>query len=875
MTLPAGTRLGPYEIRGLLGAGGMGEVYRARDSKLAREVAVKVLPAELSEDARRLQRFEKEARTASALNHPNIVTVYEIGAVDGTSFIAMELVEGKTLRQILSAGPLSLKKLLSIGAQAADGLAKAHTAGIVHRDLKPENLMVTRDGFVKILDFGLAKLVGVGFEGSEGAERSTMTRVTEAGTVLGTVGYMSPEQASGEPADFRSDQFSLGSILYEAATGKRAFERSTDAQTLSAIIESDPEPLETAAPRLPANLSWVVERCLAKDPDDRYDSTKDLARDLALLRDRSSAASGAGIAPPERRRVRISRAAMAGGALGVLGIGVLSFLGGARLQARRDRAAPPPHSTILTFRRGFLTGARFAPDGQTIVYSAAWEGLPSEIFTARVGSPESRRLGISEAAILAVSPTGEMALSVGCDAPASNCLGTLARVPLAGGAPREIMDGVNFADWSPDGKDLAVVRFVDGRSQVEYPIGKVLYRSSPIGFLSSIRVSPGGDLVAFLDHPRRESDRAALTVVDRAGRKRVPTTEWARLGPILWSPTGEEVFFSEWDRGKTRGARLSGSTRSASWLPGLDDVSRAGLFLDAGKRHENRRGIVLALVPGAEKERNLSWLGGSVAADLSRDGKQLLLYEESRSPDRPDEVFTTYLRPTDGSDAKLLGEGRALALSPDEEWALVARPFPEPHLVLLPTGAGEPRRLEGGGLMYRRATFFADGQRILFNADAVLSDVRAYLQDLAGGPPKRIGGEGVLPIIVSPDGRRVAALSEKGPQLLEIDGEAPPQPVSGGRPADWPLRWSDDGAAIYVFDPDAPAMVIERLDLATGRRDPWKTLAPPDMSGFVGYGTRPVGSGFSITPDGRFYAYTYFNEQSRLTLSEVGPNWWK
>src|SRR5207245_4386299 len=233
MALPPGARLGPHEILAPLGQGGMGEVYRARDTRLGREVAIKILPAAFASNVERLQRLEQEARSASALNHPNIVTIYEVGSADSTFSIAMELLEGASLRDLVLAGPLPVRRLLSIAAQVADGLAKAHGAGIVHRDLKPENLMVTKDGFVKILDFGLAKLVPSGFEQAEGTHLPTVTRGTEPGTVLGTVGYMSPEQASGEPTDFRSDQFSLGAILYEMAAGKRAFQRSKPVQTLS------------------------------------------------------------------------------------------------------------------------------------------------------------------------------------------------------------------------------------------------------------------------------------------------------------------------------------------------------------------------------------------------------------------------------------------------------------------------------------------------------------------------------------------------------------------------------------------------------------------------------------------------------------------
>jgi eukaryotic-like serine/threonine-protein kinase len=875
MTLPAGTRLGPYEIRGLLGSGGMGEVYRGRDTKLARAVAIKVLPSELASDRRRLDRFETEARTVSALNHPNIVTVYDVGSDDGTSFIAMELVEGRTLRELLNGGPLPLKKLLPLAAQVADGLARAHAAGVVHRDLKPENLMITRDGYVKILDFGLAKLARAEFEASRNAGHPTVTRRTEAGTVLGTVGYMSPEQASGEPADFRSDQFSFGAIVYEMATGRRAFDRPTDAQTLSAIIEAEPEPLAAAAPRAPANLAWVVERCLAKDPEDRYGSTKDLARDLAAIRDQTSgASSGAGVAPPAGRRLRLSRAGLAVAGVAVASAIALAFFAGRQVQARLDRSRPPPRQTTLTFRRGFLTGARFAPDGQTIVYSAAWDGRPSNIFSTRVGSTESRSL-FENAVLLAISSKGELAISIDCGPSGIACMGTLARVPLAGGAPREVQHAVTSADWSPGGGELAVA--IWGR--VEYPIGKVLYQNK-LGFVSSLRVSPDGNLVAFVDHPRRDSERGLLSVVDRAGRKRVLSDEWT-AGPILWSPSGDEVFYSRWGAREKKGADLSGHTRSVPWVPGLDDVSGAGLFLDSGAQAENYQGVVMASRPGESPERNVSWLGRSVAADISRDGEHVLLYDEVGAPGRPEqEIFTTFLQGTDGSDVIAVGEGRALALSPDKEWALVARRSPDEHLLLLPIGAGEPHRLPGAGLLYRRASFFPDGKRIVFTGADRQGDTHlgvSYVQDLPGGAPKQVGPTGFLATVVSPDGLSVAGgQGESGIFVHRVDGGGAGQKIAGSLAYDLPIQWSADGRVLYVkAQQPEPPLTIYRLDVTTGRREIWKRLAPPDMTGFLRYGPRMRGPGYAVAPDGRSYVYTYFTDQSRLVLTEVGRNWWK
>ena len=333
MTIAAGSRLGPYEIIGPLGSGGMGEVYRARDPRLGRDVAIKVLPEDVASDRERLSRFEREARSASALNHPNVVTIYDVGQSSSVFYIAMELVEGKTVRELIAAGALPLRKLLQIGSQTAEGLARAHSGGIVHRDLKPENLMVSRDGFVKILDFGLAKVAVAPESEQSDSQLATSDGVqTGRGMVLGTTAYMSPEQSSGRPLDFRSDQFSLGCVLYEMATGKRAFQRETVAETLTAIIREEPEPIGSLNARLPAPLCWIVERCLAKDPEERYASTRDLAQDLASVRDRFEEVS-----PPTRPTQPTSLPAPRTG-----------FVGRAREQAALKQILLKPDVALVT-----------------------------------------------------------------------------------------------------------------------------------------------------------------------------------------------------------------------------------------------------------------------------------------------------------------------------------------------------------------------------------------------------------------------------------------------------------------------------------------------------------------------------------------------
>src|ERR1700693_490621 len=383
MTIAPGSRLGPYEVVALIGAGGMGEVYRAKDSRLGRDVAIKVLPASFSADPDRLRRFEQEARAAGILNHPNITAVHDIGTHEGAPYVVSELLEGETLRTALSGGKLSQRKAIDYSLQIAHGLAAAHEKGIVHRDLKPENLFVTRDGRLKILDFGLAKLTHVE-EGSQATNLPTAAAGTEPGVVLGTLGYMSPEQVRGRSADARSDIFSFGAILYEMLSGQRAFRGDSAADTMSAILKEDPPDLSVTNQSISPGLERIVRHCLEKNPEQRFHSAHDLAFDLEALSGVSTPTMpGARVLPgEERRRRRWPALALAA----VLGAAIASpFV----LSAGKKTAyVAPPSFRQLTFSRGEVGGAQFAPDGQTIVYSAAWEGRPFEVFVNRPESPE-------------------------------------------------------------------------------------------------------------------------------------------------------------------------------------------------------------------------------------------------------------------------------------------------------------------------------------------------------------------------------------------------------------------------------------------------------------------------------------------------------
>ncbi|HEV8609906.1 MAG TPA: protein kinase [Thermoanaerobaculia bacterium] len=846
MPLSPGTRLGPYEIVSPLGAGGMGEVYRARDTRLGREVAVKVLLPEVSGDESRRIRFEQEARSASALNHPNIVAVYDVGSVDSTVYLAMELVEGRTLREMLADGALPSRKMLEVAVQVAEGLAKAHEAGLVHRDLKPENLIVSKDGFVKILDFGLAKLTEpTSSDGLSALQTIAGAPGTVPGTVMGTVGYMSPEQASGRDVDFRSDQFSFGSILYELATGKRAFQRNTGAETLTAIIREDPQPLGQVNPRVPAPVRWIVERCLAKEPEERFASTKDLARDLRSLRDHlseTSASETIAAAAPAHRKVPAWAATAAALIVGLaLGVGGVKLLAGARPSSN---AAPQR----LTFRHGTIVSARFAPDGRSVVYAAAWDGKPIALYTTRAESPESRALGLPPASLLSVSPAGDLAVSLGWRPIIGwETLGTLARVSLEGGAPREILEDVMDADWSPDGKELAVVRETGPTRRLEFPIGKRLHDS--VGWISNPRVSPDGKLVAVIDHPQRGDNLGRVLVFDADGKKRLDGPP--AVTGLAWSRDGKEVWFTG---NNLSAVTLSGKVREVANFMGfatLHDVSRDGRALVS--RNTWRREIV-GLAPGETAERNLTWLDWSFPTALSDDGKRVL-FDEQNLPS-----YLAYLRETDGSPAVLLGQYHSIDLSPDGKWALVTDQDGR-EMTLLPTGAGQPHKLPGSGLTNQGGAFFPDGRRILSVGSEPGRGTRLWVQDVNGSKPRPITPEGVSLQVarpISPDGKTITAQGPDRRFMLYPSEPGEPRPVPGIQNGEVPIRWTADGRAIWVYRTNEVPAKVYRLDVTTGERSLWKELTPPDPAGVLLIG--PI----FMTPDGKSYVYSY-----RRTLDEL------
>ncbi|HYX27086.1 MAG TPA: protein kinase, partial [Pyrinomonadaceae bacterium] len=656
--LAANTNLSHYRILSKIGAGGMGEVYRAHDSRLNREVAIKLLPSDFATNEDRLRRFEQEAKATSALNHPNILTVFDIGEHDGSPFIVEELLEGEELRERLNVGPIPLRKVTEYAQQIVSGLSAAHERGIIHRDLKPENIFVTKDDRVKILDFGLAKLREPE-SGPTSSEDATRKALTNPGVVMGTVGYMSPEQVRAQPTDHRSDIFSFGSILHEMITGQRAFQRETMAETMAAVMKEEPEDVTQSNPNVSPALERIVRRCLEKKAERRFQSTSDLGFALeSLSTPTGSSTTSAPNLPdvafePARART-IPLALLVGLGLVLLGIGAVAGILGYNYL---HKSSLPTYSQ-LTFRRGVLYHARFAPDGQTLIYSAAWNGNPAEIFSTRAGSNESRSLGLTNADILAVSSTGELAVLIKRKYLGQLLyLGTLARMPISGGAPRELVEDVNEADWSPDGTKLAVVRYVNGRSRLEYPIGKVLYEAA--GYISYPRISPSGDRIAFVDHELQWDNRGRVAVVDMTGTKTLLSEESVGQEGLAWSPTGDEVWFTA-ATGAAAGAQvlyaatLSGKVRVVLRIPGdilLHDVARDGRVLLTRFKQSSD---LIALAPNESKERDLSFVDFGGLDDLSADGKTFTFEYWGEGSGKN---YSCYLGKTDGSPAVKLGDG--------------------------------------------------------------------------------------------------------------------------------------------------------------------------------------------------------------------------
>ena len=858
MSLAQGTRLGPYEVIAPSGAGGMGEVYRARDSRLDRDVAIKVLPENVSASPKAMERFAREAKAVAALSHPGILAIHDFGAEGSTAYAVTELLEGETLHQRLAGGPIPPRKAVDFAVQIANGLASAHERGVIHRDLKPANLFLTRDGRVKILDFGLARLQTPAEQDSDARvpEAPTRTRHTEPGMVMGTAGYMSPEQVRGHVVDHRTDIFALGCVIYEMLSGKRAFQRDTSAETMTAILREEPPDFSTAKRPIPAGLERLVRRCLEKRPEERLQS----ARDLAIALDAVSGGDTSSIqaAVPSEAPSRTSRS-MAGAAA-VLGV----MLAGLAFWAGR-RSGPPaggpiadtfPTFTQLTFRRGFVSAARFGPDGRSVVYSASWDSAPRRVYSTQPESARASTAALHEAHLLGISSLNELAVMLRPTVGVLYSSGTLARAPLGAGAPREVLDFVQQADWSPGG-ELAVVRTTLGHWRLEFPIGHVLYESS--GWLSAPRFSPKGESIAFIEHPIDGDDRGWPALVDvKSGAKRNLAEEFGTLSGLAWRARTNEVCVG--------GGTSIHCVALAGEKPRRIFRGIPRLILEDISSDDRVLATAIALQGAARSgtvggtEVDVGETPASVPVDLdARDGR--VLYESID--------YGVYLQEPGRGQAVRLGDGIPLGLSPDGKQALTLSLGQPSGLTLIPIGAGAEKTLPRGSIgQHASAVFAPDGKRIVISGAEAGHGSRLWVQDVEGGDPRPISAEGVRlspgqPRLVSLDNQLVAAIGPNQTIALYPLAGGEPRPIPGLGEGLRPIGWTDRPGVLFVT-PEALSrrVPVFRLDTATGRREPWREVGPDDPIG------SPATLRVQVTPDGKRYAYIYFLPASELFLIE-------
>jgi serine/threonine protein kinase len=869
VALGPGIRLGPYEVLSILGVGGMGQVYRARDTRLGRDVALKLMSEAANGDAPMLTRFEQEARLAGSLNHPNVLVVFDVGRHEGAPYLVTELLHGETLRHRMGKGPIPLDTALDWAAQVARGLAAAHAQGVIHRDVKPENVFLTRAGHVKLLDFGIAKLA----EAPRGPwtnqvldSTAARSEVTDDGQVVGTPSYMSPEQVRSEPLDARTDLFGLGAVLYEMVSGQRAFPGSTAVEVKYAILHTEPAALSA---KLPVAVTQLIRHCLEKDRDKRFQSATDLAFHLDAMRTPSGSVLAS---QPSARRFPWRW---------LWPLVPLALAVGVVLAIRNHpvpRPPEPPSIRRLTFRSGMVTSARFAPDARTVLFSASWNGERERLYSTTTSNPDYNPVGVDDARLAAISPSGELAVLLHprtSRAGLSSVAGTLAVVPGVGGAPRELAEEVTGADWSPDGTRMAVTRQTPDGYRLEFPIGTVVYESQTPILLA--RLSPDGRTLAFVERERSEDARGNLVLLEPGKERRVVLHGWEELTAVAWTPRGDELWFSGLRSGALEhpslwAASLTGKVRllhPATSDLRLEDVGRDGKALARESQSTGDLGVLN--VSNGKVERHLGWFDAPRVQGVSADGNALLVDE---SGDAATSFGVTsgggmswaFLQQASGAPAIRLGPGSPRALSSDGRTALVFDNENAGRIWLVPTGVGLRRYVDFSGLSFVPwwSSFLPGSKRAVVPAEGT-EGIRGHLVDFQSSqsrpltPPLRRWGP------LSPDGRFLAAVSADGnPMAFPTEAGSAAYPLKGVSKEDALIAWTQRGLLVspdlVLGLPARPPIRLFRLDPDSGHRQLMVTIGPGEAPG-----ADSVPS-IVATADGQTVAYSYFRATNRLFL---------
>jgi Tol biopolymer transport system component len=876
MRLASGTRLGPYEVLGPLGAGGMGEVYRARDGRLGRDVAVKVLPEHLTEDAEALARFELEARAVAALSHPNIRGIHDVGREGEVVFAVMELLDGESLRARLARGPVAPRKAAEIAGAVARGLAAAHEKGIVHRDVKSENVFVTRDGRVKVLDFGLARRTGP--LAGEGAGAGALT---SPGLVVGTPATMAPELVKGDPTDHRADLFGLGCVLYEMLAGISPFQRDSARETMAAVLRDDPREVRSVRPETPAELARLVHRCLEKSPDERFQSARDLAFALESVAAGSLPSSAEQVLPAPRRR--LGAAAFAGGLL--LG----AAAAGLAAKALLPKAPELPTVRWLTYS-GRDASPAASPDGKTIAFASRRDGT-SRIWLKQLATGDEAALTAGTDASPRFSPDGATVLfrREGSDGPSLWVVGTL------GGEPRRVVADALEGDFSPDGRSIAFVRAVAGTTRFLLGVtgvdggGERVVGRSENRFLSSPRFSPDGRRIAAFELAAQfvPGSPTAVAVFDAVSGARTTldnpdTLSGALASTLAFSGDGTEVLYAVSPSAGFRagahfvaqaveGGRVRRLLSVADPVIGLDVVGREALVLHAASFRQNlaerplEGGPSRWLTRGNSTDRQPVYApdGAWVVFSSDRAGS-MDLWAVSRETGA---VRRLTHDPADDWDPAVSRDGTALFFSSRrlghfEIWRAGA------------DGSG-PRRVTSDGVDAENPSLFPAGDRLVY-ASGAQPRPGLFVVSTEGGNARRLTSTfGVLPE-VSPDGRHVLFIEQEAggaARTLSVvsaeDGREAPFRIrleirdrtpglSIGR-----ARWMPDGRAIAFVGQDASGLhgvfvqdFVPGADTAATRRP---------LAGFV---PDEVVESFGFSPDGRHVTLAVREQQSSLLLAE-------